>query len=52
MDAVYGVGPLTAIEDAAIAYVLKWEVAHGRPCHDTRGTGAAADVAGAHPVTR
>lgn len=35
-----------AIEDAAIAYVLDWEAAHGRPSHDTRGTGSAADVAG------
>ncbi len=37
-----------AIEDAAIAHVLDWEAAHGRPSHDTRGTGAAADVAGVH----
>ena len=35
-----------AVEDAAIAYVLDWEAAHGRPCHDSRGTGSAADVAG------
>jgi hypothetical protein len=35
-----------AIEDAAIAYVLDWEAGHGRPSRDTRGTGAAADVAG------
>jgi hypothetical protein len=37
-----------AIEDVAIAYVLNWEAAHGRPSHDTRGTGAAGDVAGVH----
>jgi hypothetical protein len=35
-----------AIEDAAVAYVLDWEADHGRPSGDTRGTGAAADVAG------
>lgn len=35
-----------AIEDAAIAFVLDWEAAHGRPSRDTRGTGAAGDVAG------
>ena len=37
-----------AIEDAAVAYVLEWERAHGRPSHDTRGSGAPADVAGEH----
>lgn len=36
-----------AIEDAAIAFVLDWEAAHGRPSRDTRGTGVAGDVAGA-----
>jgi hypothetical protein len=41
-----------AIEDAATAYVLNWEAAHGRPCHDTRSSGSAADVASAHRVTR
>ncbi len=34
-----------AIEDTAIVFVLDWEAAHGRPSHDTRGTGAAGDVA-------
>jgi len=41
--------PLTgnrAIEDAAIAFVVRWEAEHGRPTQDTRGAGAAADVAG------
>ncbi len=38
------------VEDAAIAFVLRWEEAHGRPSRDTRGTGAAADVAGAERV--
>jgi hypothetical protein len=41
--------PLTtnhAIENAAIHYVIQWELAHGRPARDTRGTGAPADVAG------
>jgi len=37
-----------AVEDAAVTYVLGWELAHGRPSQDTRGTGAAADVAGEH----
>jgi hypothetical protein len=35
-----------AIENAAIAFVLAYEATHGRPSRDTRGTGAAADVAG------
>ncbi|SNT49652.1 hypothetical protein SAMN05421812_107234 [Asanoa hainanensis] len=34
-----------AIEDAAVAFVLRWEADHGRPAEDTRGTGAPADVA-------
>src|SRR3954468_23468810 len=38
------------IEDAAIACVLRWEEAHGRPSRDTRATGAAADGAGAERV--
>jgi len=37
-----------AIEDAAIGYILDWEASQGRLSYDTRGTGAAADVAGAH----
>ncbi|GIF76855.1 hypothetical protein [Asanoa siamensis] len=41
-------GPLVgkAVENAAVAFVLRWEADHGRPARDTRGTGAAADVAG------
>lgn len=35
-----------AVENAAIAFVLAYEATHGRPSHDTRGTGAATDVAG------
>ncbi len=35
-----------AIEDAAIAFVLNWEAARGRPSRDTRGTGDVGDVAG------
>ncbi|HET8662276.1 MAG TPA: DUF3883 domain-containing protein [Micromonosporaceae bacterium] len=35
-----------AVENAAVAFVLAYEGAHGRPSRDTRGTGAAADVAG------
>jgi hypothetical protein len=34
------------VEDAAIAFVVEWETAHGRPARDTRGRGAAGDVAG------
>ncbi|MEV4539293.1 DUF3883 domain-containing protein [Asanoa sp. NPDC049518] len=34
-----------AIEDAAVAFVVRWESDHGRPAEDTRGRGAAADVA-------
>ncbi|WP_173158355.1 protein NO VEIN domain-containing protein [Phytohabitans suffuscus] len=37
-----------AIEDAAVAYLLEWEAARGRPSRDTHNTGAAADVANAH----
>ena len=37
-----------AVEDAAVTYVLDWEFARGRPSQDTRGRGAAADVAGEH----
>jgi hypothetical protein len=33
------------IEDAAIAFILQREEARGRPSRDTRGTGAAGDVA-------
>lgn len=33
-----------AVEDAAIAYVIKYEDAAGREARDTRGRGAAADV--------
>lgn len=33
-----------AIEDAAIAYVIKHEAAQGREAVDTRGKGAPADV--------
>ncbi|MEV0718665.1 DUF3883 domain-containing protein [Asanoa sp. NPDC050611] len=35
-----------AVENAAVKFVLAWEAAQGRPSRDTRGTGAAADVAG------
>ena len=35
------------IENAAVAFVLQWEANCSRPARDTRGTGAAADVAGA-----
>ena len=34
------------VEDAAVAYVLAWEAAEGRSARDTRGQGAAGDVAG------
>ncbi|GIG63256.1 hypothetical protein Lfu02_76280 [Longispora fulva] len=33
------------VEDAAVAFVLAWEAARGRTAHDTRGRGAAGDVA-------
>lgn len=35
-----------AVENAAIAFVVAYEATCGRLSHDTRGTGAAADVAG------
>jgi len=35
-----------AIENAAVAFVLRWEADHCRPALDTRGTGGAGDVAG------
>jgi hypothetical protein len=35
-----------AVENAAIAFVLAYQATHGRLSHDTRGTGATADVAG------
>jgi hypothetical protein len=34
-----------AVENAAILFVLAREAAYGRTAHDTRGTGAAGDVA-------
>ena len=33
------------VEDADIAFMLQWEAVHGHPAHDTRGRGAAGDVA-------
>ncbi|MEV4619852.1 DUF3883 domain-containing protein [Asanoa sp. NPDC049573] len=38
------------VEDAAIAFVVRWEAEHGRTARDIRGTGAAADVAGSERV--
>jgi hypothetical protein len=34
------------VEDAAIAFVLACEAAHGRTASNVRGTGAAEDVEG------
>jgi hypothetical protein len=38
------------IENAAVAYVLRCEAVAERPSHDTRGAGAAGDVANAERI--